>query len=219
MTRKRVCLSIAAAVCVAALLLLFLVYEGVLVFDHSGDYRGDVLYWNGAKYVYASGPYREGRTIAKTADGSRINEVAGDDTHTFVVVRSFLDDALMVREDYDVPTSGKITTAYWGHSEIADPAFFDAVAHILENAETDFEYTTDGIFMLKNGQKMRALYVGYEGCPVAACWLGYMGTVNGTWYITTEIGEQFDAGGAPKPSRVSCYTIPQEYVEILKKQP
>ena len=206
MTRKRVCLSIAAAV----LLLLFLVYEGAIVFDHSGDYRGEVLYWNDAKYVYASGAYREGRTIAKTADGSRINEVTGDNTHTFVVVRNFLDDTLMVREGYEVPTSGKITTAYWGHNEIADPAFFDAITYILENAETDFEYTTDGIFMLKDGQEMCALYVGYEGCPVAACWLGYMGTVNGTWYITTEIGDQFDASGAPKPSRVSCYTIPQK---------
>ena len=31
---------------------------------------------------------------------------------------------------------------------------------------------------------MRLLYAGYEGCPVATEYIGYMGTIDGHWYLT-----------------------------------
>ena len=101
-----------------AMLLVFLFANGIIVLDHSGVRRGEGVYWNDVLYVPASGEYSEGKTIAKTNDGWQINEVEEDDTHTFIVLRSFLDQSLLVREDYEVPSSGEITTLYWNRKEV-----------------------------------------------------------------------------------------------------
>ena len=41
-----------------------------------------------------------------TTIGLRINEIAEDPTHTFIVLRSFMDQWLLVREDYIIPADG-----------------------------------------------------------------------------------------------------------------
>lgn len=81
---------------------------GILVTDHSAQ-RGfeNSVVWQGHTYVPYSypGEYHEGKTIAMTTDGLRINEVKEDPTHTFIVLRSFLDNWLLVREDYTIPAN------------------------------------------------------------------------------------------------------------------
>lgn len=187
----------------------FLLAKGYIVFDHSGVRRGEGVYWNDVLYVPASGEYGEGKTIAKTNDGWQINEVKEDDSHTFIVLRSFLDQSLLVREDYEVPSSGEITTLYWNRKYIADEEFRRTVTEILAEAEADFEYVTDGIFQLKDNQHMRLLCAGYDGCPIATEYLGYMGTVDGTWYLT--VGQSVSEGTIP------CYAIPEKYTDILSR--
>ena len=187
----------------------FLLAKGYIVFDHSGVRRGEGVYWNDVLYVPASGEYGEGKTIAKTNDGWQINEVEEDDTHTFIVLRSFLDQSLLVREDYEVPSSGEITTLYWNRKYIADEEFKRTVTEILAEAEADFEYVTDGIFQLKDNQHMRLLCAGYDGCPIATEYLGYMGTVDGTWYLT--VGQPVSEG------TITCYAIPEMYTDILSR--
>ena len=204
--KAKVLISIVVAM---TMLLVFLFADGIIVFDHSGVRRGEGVYWNDVLYVPASGEYSEGKTIAKTNDGWQINEVEEDDTHTFIVLRSFLDQSLLVREDYEVPSSGEITTLYWNRKAIADEEFKQTVVEILAGAEANFEYVTDGIFQLKDNQHMRLLCAGYNGCPVATEYLGYMGTVDGSWYLT--VGQPVSEG------TVTCYAIPEEYVDILKR--
>ena len=213
--------SLIAALCMLILLgalLLCLVASGVIVFDHSAQRRGEGVFWQDVLYVPCSGMYNEGKTIAKTDDGWSINEVEEDDTHTFVVLRSFLDDCLLVSEDYHIPTEGALTKAIWGGKAIHDEQFLSALSEILSNAVSDFSYETEGIFQSAQGQQMRYLSVAFEDCPVATQNLGYMGTINGTWYITTEISEdQYNEDGSPKAYTVWCYTIPSEYFAILEQ--
>lgn len=218
MVKKRV-LPLVCIGLVTVFIVALLIVNGGIVLDHSGERRAEgALYWNDSLYVPCLGEYSEGKTIAKTTDGWNINEVIEDDTHTFIVLRSFLDQYLLVKEDYKIPTSGVITTAVWNRQNIYDKNFCMTLSKILEQATTDFEYETDGIFVLTDNQKMRSLYVGYEGCPVATEPIGYMGQVNGTWCITTKISDDcHNADGSPKPYKVSCYSIPQEYVEVLEK--
>lgn len=102
--------------------------------------------------ILCSGEYSEGKTIAKTTDGWQINEVVEDDTHTFVVLRSFLDQYLLVKEDYQISTSGAVTIAVWNGKNIYDEHFHVTLSKILEQATTDFEYETDGIFQLTDNQ-------------------------------------------------------------------
>ena len=87
---------------------IFLFASGILVLDHSAQ-RGfeNSVTWGGHTYVeYSYSGYHEGKTIAKTTDGLRINEIDEDPTHTFIVLRSFLDQWLLVREDYSIPSDG-----------------------------------------------------------------------------------------------------------------
>lgn len=213
--------KIAIPVCVIAVIGLFLSlwYCGVFVTDRSAKFGVGGLTWNGKSYSPASGDYTEGRTIAKTEDGSwDINEVKEDPSYTFVVVRSFLDQRLFVADDYDIPTSGEVTKASWNGKTITDPEFLSAVSEIEAEKTASFSYETEGIFMLTDTQKMRALYFAYEDCPVATQYKGYLGKVGGKWAITTDISsDQRNDDGSPKPYTVSCYSIPDQYASILEQ--
>lgn len=215
---SRVWIGVFLTVAAVTALVLVLMHTGVLLFDRSAERQGEGVYWNGVVYQPCAGEYTEGKTIAKTTDGSRINEVEEDDTHTFIVLRSFLDQYLLVREDYAIPSSGEITTVFWNGEEIADAAFRDAVTAILSVAETDMEYVTDGIYQLTGGQHMRPLFVGYQNCPIGTEFKGYMGQINGQWVITTDIADdRTNVDGSPKSCTVGCYTIPPTYHEILNQ--
>lgn len=67
---------------------------GVFVLDHSVMVYMEGITWKGRDYSRVGGEYTEGRTIAKSKDGWKINEVKEDPSHTFVVARSFLDRRL-----------------------------------------------------------------------------------------------------------------------------
>lgn len=200
--------------CLVTIVLLFslMFSKGVIVFDHSAECWGENdIKWKGVKYVSVSGKYHEGKTIAKFKDsGFRLKETREDDSHTFVVVRSFIDQWLVVREDYEIPKSGKITKAYWNLKFIEDEEFFETVSELVEKATSGFVYdnSNNDIYQYKGDDVMRELTVAYEGCPVPTNYLGYMGTMNGRWCMTVgkRIGTMFD-----------CYYIPDEYIPILEK--
>lgn len=214
------------AIPIAAVLLLiffFLLINGIIVLDHSaercGEGAGDI-FWKNTLYVHVhtSGQYHEGKTIAKTKDGWSINEVTEDPSHTFIVMRSFLDQYLLVREDYQIPNSGEITTVRWGADYTKGHTFASTISDILSKAAPDFEYETDAIFRLTDTQKMKELWIGYEACPLATEFSGYLGKINGTWYLTIKIHNQaYDENGVLKSCKVDCYTIPQEYHTVLEQ--
>ena len=204
------------AITVAVLLLLFA--NGIIVFDHSAQRRGEGVYWKGSLYVPCSGEYSEGKTIAKTEDGWHINEVKEDPSHTFIVLRSFLDQSLLVKADYQIPTEGSVTSVVWGKQKITDKEFLKTISELISQATSDYSYETEGIFQSTEGQQMRYLYVAFDNCPVATQNLGYMGTIGGVWYITTEISsDQYNEDGSPKAYTVWCYTIPNEYIPTIEK--
>lgn len=211
-------------VCLCAVFLIvvavFLLWQGgAIVFDHSARLGTEAMFWNGEKYSIITGEYTEGKTIAKSEDGAwRINEVEEDPTHKFLVARAFLDQALYVAESYDVPESGEVTKACWNGEYIPDKGFMKAVSEINSNKTTTFEHETMAVFTLEDNQRMKPLYFAYEGCPIATHFCGYMGKINGEWVITTYISpDTHNENGSPKMHTVGCYTIPEEYHEIIEK--
>lgn len=187
------------------------VAKGIIVFDHSAQRIGENdITWKGVNYYAVFGKYSEGKTIAKTEDGFNICEVEGDDSRTFVGLRSFLDNWLLVREDYVIPIDGEITRAYWNLKFIEDEEFFSAVAEILDKREADFVYDNikGDIYQYKGDDVMRELVVAYEGCPVPTNDLGYMGTIDGRWCITV---------GNCQKDKINCYYIPEEYIPTLER--
>ena len=183
------------------------------------DVSSSRVIWNGQEYSPTYGEYTEGKTIAKGNDADwKINAVREDPSHTFIVARSFLDQYLMVSDDYTIPTEGGITTIAWNGNYITDKTFIDAVKSIEIEKTTTLTYETTGIYCLTDTQHMRALYFAYEDCPVATEFHGYMGKVHGEWVITTSISQDTkNEDGSPKTYSVSCYAIPVKYWDILSK--
>ena len=206
--KKVIILLGVVAVAVAAVVIMVL--NGVIVLDRSGERLFENgLRWKGNEYVAVSGKYKEGKTVAKTKDGLDINEVEGDDSHTFLVVRSFLDQWLVVRDDYEIPKSGKITKAYWSYQFIEDEEFLKALEEMINKVRPDFEYDLQGrgIYEHTDRQNMKELYIAFEGCTVPTVYLGYMGEIDGRLYLTTSKGYN---------DTVYCYTIPDEYASVFE---
>ena len=211
MKGKKLKITLGCIAVVVIALLGIMVANGIIVFDHSAQRIGENdITWKGVNYYAVYGKYREGKTIAKTDDGFNICEVEGDDSHTFVGLRSFLDNWLLVREDYVIPIDGEITRAYWDMTFIEDEEFLSAVTEILEKREADFVYDNSkgDIYQYKGDDVMRDLVVAYEGCPVPTNNLGYLGTLEGRWCITV---------GNHQKDKVDCYYIPEEYIPTLEK--
>ncbi|MBE6960168.1 MAG: hypothetical protein E7448_05555 [Ruminococcaceae bacterium] len=213
------CILIALALVIAGGAIYVMWDLGVFITDDSAAVYVEFMEWNGKRYVEISGRYSEGRAIAKTKDGNaKINEVEEDPSHTFVVVRSFLDDQLYVLKSYHIPQSGELTTVCWDRTYITDAAFLDALSKIDAEKTTSFTYETDSIYASRDDQRMKVLYFAYENCPVTTVYKGLMGKVNGEWVITTEIFyDQPDEYVMPESYQVGCYRIPREYWDILDK--
>lgn len=196
--------------------------SGILVLDYSVKDNGveNGIEWKNTNYVQCSGRYSEGKTLAKTSDGrTRLDVVKEDPSHTFVVMRSFLDNFLYVRKDYVIPQSGKITAVYWNSKTITDTGLCQSVQEIHANNTGDtFSFETDAIFALTKSQRMKELWVSYENCPVCTNSIGYMGTVNGKWAITVNIPDDTrNEDGSWKTYTVTCREIPDKYIPELKK--
>ena len=206
------------ALCIIAGTLFLLWNNGVFITDRSAQVGAEGMLWKGKSYSMVNGQYTEGKTIAKSANGWDINEVKEDPSHTFVVARSFLDQYLYVADDYDIPESGKVTKIYWNGKYITDTDFINAMTEIDAAKTATFDYETEGIFILTDNQRMKDLYFSYEDCPVATEFKGYMGKINDNWTITTYISsDQTNDDGSPKPYTVTCYSIPEQYADILEK--
>ena len=210
MKNKKLKIILGCTVIAVVAVFALMVAKGIVVFDHSAE-RGfeNSIKWKGVTYVPVSGKYHEGKTVAKTKDGLDINEVEGDDSHTFLVVRSFLDQWLVVRDDYEIPKSGEITKAYWSYQFIEDEEFLKSLEEMINKVRPDFEYDLQGkgIYEHTDRQNMKELYIAFEGCTVPTVYLGYMGTIDGKLYLTT---------GKCYNDTVYCYTIPEEYASVFE---
>lgn len=134
---------------------------------------------------------KEGKTIA-FIDDWKINEVPEDPSHTFLVVRSFLDQYYIVREDYTIPTEGNVSCAYIGKdNRTEDKKILWALTEILQK---DYTNGTDFFISYDNGANdgFRHVTVGYEGCPVGTdSSIYYIGKIDSKWVIIfrDELGE------------------------------
>ncbi|MGL5778728.1 hypothetical protein [Cetobacterium sp.] len=176
---------------------------------------GDTIHWKGNTYTISQGGHKEGERIAK-GDGFSLFST-GDPTETFIVYRSFLDNALYVKEDFKIPTEGKITKLSWGYKTFTDKELCDTISKILEeikNLEINRYESEDPLFRLKPGLVMRNLYVAYEDTYVPTKYKGEIGVINGKWAITTSTEEEIQKGIVIY--KANYVFIPENYVNVLE---
>lgn len=176
---------------------------------------GDIIHWKGNTYTISQGGHKEGEIIAK-GDGFSLFST-GDPTETFIVYRSFLDNALYVKEDFKIPTEGKITKLSWGYKIFTDKELCDTISKILEeikNLEINRYESEDPLFRLKPGLVMRNLYVAYEDTYVPTKYKGEIGVINGKWAITTSTEEEIQKGIVIY--KANYVFIPESYANVLE---
>ena len=159
--------------------------------------------------------HKERERIAEGNEFSLFN--VGDPTETFIVYRSFLDNALYVREDFKISTEGRITKLSWGYKIFTDKDLCDTISKILEeskNLEINRYESEDPLFRLKPGLMMRNLYVAYEDTYVPTKYKGMIGVINGKWAMTTSTEEETQKGRVVY--KASYIFIPKNYVTILE---
>ncbi len=205
-----------AAILISVFLLNKMIYNGCFIFDRSATAGAESLEWNNVIYRPCDGAYTgEGRVLAKTVDGRKIKAVEEDDTHSFVVVRSFTDQQMFVREDYDIPESGKVTSICWKRNWIDDAELCAAIEDILSSGGETFELRTQGIFMRTEVQRLGSVYLAYEGCPVTTEYKGYMGKLEGRWVITTDISDPYYAEGK-RWYDVEYRVVDEQFASVLE---
>ena len=210
MKNKKIIILLGVVV-IAAVAVIVMVLNGTIILDRSGERLFENgLRWKDNEYVATAGKYHEGKTIAKTNDGFQICEIEGDDSHTFVGLRSLLDNWLLVREDYVIPIDGEITMVYWNLNFIGDEEFLVAVTDVLKQRTPEFVYDNSkgDIYQYKGDDVMREFVVAYEDCPVPTNYMGYMGTIDGRWCITV---------GNYQKDKIDCWYIPEKYTEVLEE--
>lgn len=161
----------------------------------------------GEKYVaFSIGYTKEGKTIAK-ADGFDIMEIPEDKDHTFLAVRSGLDNWTIMKESYKIPTSGKLNIAYCNHECITEGEKMSMVQSILdENYQGNFMIKADAEADIYNATK--DIYVGYEDCPVGTERVGFIGNINGSLvFIKAEDMKNGDL-------QYTCYILNDEYQDL-----
>lgn len=207
-----VCAGIAGLIC---LIVVLLFANGVILLDHTAERQGDSFSWRGVRYVLCTADHHEGKAIAETIDGFRVLEVAEDKSHTFLVLRSFLDDQLYVREDYEIPDSGALNAVFWGGTKISDQDFCAAVAEILQNFRPAYQYETDGLHAHADGRQLEAVSYCYEDCPVGIDREDtYMGLLDGAWVFAKAAPDQQREFGEPVLYEI-C-PIPAEQAAVIQ---
>ncbi len=162
---------------------------------------------DGEKYVAIPVGYtKEGKTVAKV-DGYAISEIPEDKTHTFLAVRSGLDNWVVVKESYVIPTSGKLNVAYCAHERITDGEKRSMVQSILDEEHPDsFVVKSDVEEAIHNATK--DIYVGYEDCPIGTDWIGSIGNINGHLvFVKAEDIKDRDR-------KYTCYILKEEYQDL-----
>ncbi|MEG2199207.1 MAG: hypothetical protein RRY25_02830 [Anaerovorax sp.] len=183
--------------------------------NRTAVYQDGKLFFKDAVYIPISGKYHESKTIGKTADKNwEVNAIEDDPSHCFVAARSFSDQILFVKEDYQVPQHGKLTGVYVDNLNIIETdRFCEAITAILNQSKGEkFNFETDNIH-----NYAKEIYLCYENCPVGTVWGGFIGIVNNRWvYIEPFDTSRLSEDGSPKKITISCRVIDQPYIKTIK---
>ena len=206
-----------AVILTFSLALLYLLNSCGVFLDRSAEYYGETLVWKGKTYVPCGAAYTESdKTVAKTKDGGfSIKEVEEDESHTFVVVRSFLDQYLYVDESYNIPNSGELTVVFWNGVDFKKAEYLSAFSDIYSSTAETFERK----IVFGDIKKMRPVYFGYNGCPLGTDFKGYLGKFENIWCYTVFVDSlnMYSENGAEQPVKVVFRPIDERYIPLLEK--
>lgn len=195
-----------------AVLIGIFVVKNFVVFDCSAQINTDWGFvWKDVQYIPVT--IEAGKTtkcIAKTTDGQKIKEYEDDPSHTFLELRSFLDNNSVVREDYIIPTEGTISCVYISDTRLTDSALYPKIKEILEcDFESSFFIKSKMIYSLG-----KRITIGYNDCPVGTQFEGVIGNINGKWVFIypDDIGH---IKTTYPETKYECHIIPERFEDVF----
>ena len=167
------------------------------------------------RYVYTDFKTIGRRKKIAEIDNWKIYEVAEDPNHIFLKMKSFTSEYWLVREDYQIPTEGKVSCAYVGDKRVDDEETLEALTDILSreyDAGTPYylSYKTEDV------DKWTPVTVGYEDCPVGTDYSIYAITkVDSKWVVVfrDETGEWDDDNARHS---VIYHDVDEKYYETFE---
>lgn len=191
--------------------------RSLFIFDQSAEGTLSDIYWKGNHYVQVSGfAHDKTKAAAQTKDGFTVSVVKGDRDRNYIILRSFLDQWYLVRDDYEPPTEGEITFAAINNRIIErgkltgkNVDLYNAVTDILASAKADL------VLEMSEGEysdlTSRSLHVGYDDFPVAPIYCGSFVKIDGVLYFTT------DCSHNEETVTLTLYTVPEKYTDIINR--
>ena len=181
----------------------------------TAKFEGTKLIIGGVTYIHKEFDYAEaGRTIAYV-DGWTVSTIKEDPSRTFLRVSSFLDGYGYMREDYVIPTGDEITVVYLNDRyRYTSRSLCNMIADLRANLPAEsFTIRTDAVY-----RYAESVSVGYEGCPIATQFVGYLGNINGKWVFIPPTEIRYENDGYVEREFV-CHVIPEKYHDILSAIP
>lgn len=197
--------------CAAVVLLVLIRLGGCVLRRTTARFEGTKLIIGGVTYVHKEFDYTgTGRTVAYV-DGWTVSTIKEDPSRTFLRVSSFPDSYGYMREDFDIPTEGRITVVYTdSRNRSANDRLCETIAHLRDNPPPEtFRIRTDRIYAYA-----KSVSVGYEDCPIATDFAGYIGIINENWIYIPPTGITYG-----EESEFTCHILPDEIAEILSALP
>lgn len=208
MTKKRIILGVIGVIALSVITFALISYFSIDRTAEIGFENSFVI--KGERYIATSIGYtEEGKIIAK-ADNFKIKEIPEDKDHNFLAVRSFLDNWIIVRESYVIPTEGDIGVVYLDHKRFTDGDEMEMVLSIVnEDFKDSFVVKTENMFEMSSATE--SIRVGYEDCPVGTDWIGVIGNING-FLVFVDREDMKDEDDL----QYTCYVLKDEYQDLLK---
>ena len=145
--------------------------------ENKADFEQGFLIFNGEKYIETDGIYVESNHKLCKVDEYTVYSIEGDENHNYVVVRSFLDNYLYVKEDF-LSEESKIVSVCIGYNSNAysdDEMLIKTITGILAKEQNLLE---DDNTMEQCRKEGISVSVKYDNDVVGHI-IGYLLTYNG----------------------------------------
>ena len=117
------------------------------------------------KYVYQAFMTTGKKKKIAEIDNWDVYEIDEDKSHTFLLLKSFTGEQYIVKENYQIPTAGKVNCVYVDGQRIEDKEILEAFNEILTTKYNDGTY-----YYISNNKeeqkRWKHFVLGYEDCPV-----------------------------------------------------
>ncbi len=185
--RNHVKNNIVAVICTIFIIILpfLLSYIFKLKLTKDGWVRQELVNIEGVDYRYQGFDIsNEGKTIA-FIDDWKVKEIPEDPSHTFLIIKSFSNQYYIIKKDYVIPESGKVSCAYLNGERTTWEPFLDALTEILDSEFVDGnEIIISGFNKAQYDQNFKSVSIGYEDCPVGTDHSIYcIGKLDSKWII------------------------------------